>query len=634
MSNIMSLVKLQNKPSRNGYDLSRKVAMSAKMSELIPVDCIECIPGDSFKIRQQHFTRTLPVNSAAYTRIREYYDWFFVPTNLLWNKFNTFVTQMTDNNQKALSIKEDETLGSQHPYFTSGDIIDYLQAMNVSSDVNVDNGLQYAYRNNFFGYNRAMLTCKLLDYLGYGKYYKAVTTPRGGVVDTSPSEDDNYPDLPDYNVQMNPFPLLAYQKIYSDYYRNSQWEKAYAPAFNIDYMNGNYNTAGGDGMHIYLQDLDYSAENMMDLRYCNWNKDYFMGVLPNSQYGNEASVDLSSIVSPAVTTYSFYNSGNASKDVSTNSNGYLVAGTSPNWTINADNVRKLASGLGLTPERLSSAFTVLALRQAEAAQKWREITQSAQQDYKSQIEAHFGVNVSDAYSDRCKFIDGQVNTIDINEVVNQSLQGDNQASIKGKGVGTGDGYITFETKVHGYLMCVYHAVPVLDYQVTGYSKTNLKTMVTDYAIPEFDRTGMVKIPLIELSNQNIKSDTGGIIPDTHVNVSRATLGYAPQYYEYKTRFDEVKGAFAHGGLGAWVSPFSQNYLNEYFTSLIRTFGTDQFSIEYHFFKINPNILNPIFVGQIDPEYLSSSESYTDQLLINCSLDVKAVRNLDRNGLPY
>lgn len=183
-------------------------------------------------------------------------------------------------------------------------------------------------------------------------------------------------------------------------------------------------------------------------------------------------------------------------------------------------------------------------------------------------------------------------------------------------------------------MCVYHAVPVLDYQVTGYSKTNLKTMVTDYAIPEFDRTGMVKIPLIELSNQNIKSDTGGIIPDTHVNVSRATLGYAPQYYEYKTRFDEVKGAFAHGGLGAWVSPFSQNYLNEYFTSLIRTFGTDQFSIEYHFFKINPNILNPIFVGQIDPEYLSSSESYTDQLLINCSLDVKAVRNLDRNGLPY
>lgn len=153
----MSLVKLQNKPSRNGFDLSRKVAFSAKCSELLPVECIECIPGDSFKIKKQHFTRTLPVNTAAYTRIREYYDWFFVPTNLLWDKFNTFVTQMNDNAMTAAAITDNAKTGTQHPYFTTYDIINYLEKFRteLSDDYT---------RNNFFGYDRSLLSSKLLDY--------------------------------------------------------------------------------------------------------------------------------------------------------------------------------------------------------------------------------------------------------------------------------------------------------------------------------------------------------------------------------------------------------------------------------------------------------------------------------------
>ena len=130
MANIMSMVKLQNKPSRNAFDLSRKVAYSAKVAELLPVECIECLPGDKFKVRKQHFTRTLPVNTAAYTRIREYYDWFFVPTNLLWNKFNTFVTQMSDNNLKAQSIDSSSTTGN--PPICFSNIIFAASAMSIS----------------------------------------------------------------------------------------------------------------------------------------------------------------------------------------------------------------------------------------------------------------------------------------------------------------------------------------------------------------------------------------------------------------------------------------------------------------------------------------------------------------------
>ena len=607
MSNIMSMVKLQNKPSRNGFDLSRKVAFSSKVSELIPVECIECIPGDSFKIKKQHFTRTLPVNTAAFTRIREYYDWFFVPTNLLWDKFNTFVTQMTDNNQKAQSITDSAHVGNQHPYFTTTSVFNYLSRFRTDKS---------DYTRNFFGYDRPMLTSKLLDYLGYGSFY--------GVGSDSESPN-NYPS-PILNRMgsnvMNPFPLLAYQKIYQDYFRNSQWENAYAPACNINYMNS------ADNLELPIENIDYSAENMFDLRYCNWNKDYFMGVLPNSQYGDEASVDLGLLMQPTEATGIVIkgNVSNASavtdpyNSLSVKNSG---GGYETQWRLPVGSVKKLAAAMGLSEDSLSSGFSILALRQAEAAQKWREITQSVQQDYKSQIEAHFGVNVSDAYSDRCKFIDGQVSSIDINEVTNQTFDKNNsEASIKGKGVGSGEGYIEFDTKVHGYLMCIYHAMPILDYQITGIKRRNLKTVVTDYAIPEFDKTGMIKIPFVELTNE--RTDVGHIEEDL--------LGFAPQYYDYKMQYDEVKGAFAYGGLGAWVAPFKQEYLNQYLTSVQQAFGT--YNVEYHFFKINPNVMNPIFVDQLDPDIIASSELSSDQLLINCAFDIKSVRNLDRNGLPY
>ena len=114
----MSLKKLRNKPSRNGFDLSRKNIFSAKVGELLPIMCVECIPGDKFKINLKNFTRTMPINTAAYTRIREYFDFFFVPTELMWHKYNTWVSQMTDNNQHATSITANTQLTDRHPYLS------------------------------------------------------------------------------------------------------------------------------------------------------------------------------------------------------------------------------------------------------------------------------------------------------------------------------------------------------------------------------------------------------------------------------------------------------------------------------------------------------------------------------------
>lgn len=588
MSNIMDMVKTRIKTSRNGFDLSKKNAFTAKVGELLPVYCKEVMAGDMFEINVQAFTRTMPVSTAAYTRVREYYDFYFVPTSLLWNRYLTFLTSMGHNNQQADGIKTNTVIGDQHPYFTVRQVLQYLDRMDGET--------------NYFGYSRADLSRKLLDYLNYGDYHKA---------------DIDFPSR--VNAALNPFPLLAYQKIYMDYFRNSNWEDNYAPACNINYVRGN-----GDlnlpisELYTFGSGIDGDVPyNMFDLRYCNWNKDYFMGLLPNSQFGDVATVDFNNVNITNASPIELYGKPSV-EQISTTSSGALSADGQYGWTLSRDSIVNIAKAIGVTPENLSSRITVLSLRLAEYKQRYKEVVQSNYQDVKHQLNAQFGVDVSNAYSERCQYLGGNVSTLDINEVVNQNLSEENTADIRGKGVGVHEGYIKAKFDVPGYIMCIYHAVPLLDYAITGIARQNLKTMRMDYAQPAFDKVGMVSVPLIELSNSKFI----GIDFDEN-----PLLGYAPRYIDYKTDIDEVHGGFKNGELDAWVAPVSDEYITQYLQSL-PTYLTGSSPLTYPFFKVNPAFLNPIFVQDAD------STLVTDQLLINCAFDVKAVRNLDVNGLPY
>lgn len=568
MANVMSMKTVRNNPSRSGFDLSRRRAFTAKAGQCEVLFCEELLPGDYTRtIETQWLTRTQPLNTAAYTRMREYIDWYFVPNRLLWNNFNAWRYKLETGVQHALTPTGQVYLSDEHPTFTSGGIIDYLKRVNSSN-----------YATNMFGYNRAKLTCKLLHMLGYGDYYDF--------------ESDS-PNLKVNNVKLSPWKLLAYQKVYADYIRDSQWEQAYSPSFNIDYMSRTEYQNSIPISQMGTTDIaGLDSETMFDMRYCNWPKDMFMGVLPNSQFGSPATIDLTRL----------YSSGNL-----TTSSERTVSFEAP--TAHTAVLKQTGTSNYFTPY-----FSVLALRQAEAAQKYAEVAQATALDPKAQADAHWNVNMSDALSDRCKWLGGITNNIDINEVVNNNITGDNGADIAGKGVGVGQGSVNISTDEDGVLIAIYRCVPLLEYAISGIRKANLKSKVTDYAIPEFDKTGMVQVPLIELTS---KPSTG---------VTSGFLGYAPQYYEYKTAIDDVCGAFYNGGLDqeAWVAPLSDDYLTEY----INNVGGGTLALTYPFFKVNPNVLNPIFAVN------ASDDVDTDQFRINSFVDFKPVRKLDYDGLPY
>jgi len=578
MANIMSLKSLRNKTSRNGFDLSFKKNFTAKAGELLPVMVKEVLPGDSFKINLRSFTRTQPINTAAFARIREYYDFYFVPYDLLWNKANTVLTQMYDNPQHSVSMNPTDNfvLSGTMPSITASGLAKYLVNVNGSGE-----------ELNYFGYNRALCSAKLMEYLGYGNFYRYAKGDQ--------FTWDVHPLL--NNLNFNIFGFLAYQKIYSDYYRDSQWERVSPSTFNVDYL---------DGSNMYLtnfyDNLSFAqAYNFFDLRYCNWQKDLFHGVLPHQQYGETSVASITPNVTGKLTLSNF-----------------STVGSSP----------AIASGTAtknLPAFNTVGDLSILVLRQAEFLQKWKEITQSGNKDYKDQLEKHWGVSVGDGFSELCTYLGGVSSSIDINEVVNTNITGSAAADIAGKGVGVANGEINFNSNGrYGLIMCIYHCFPLLDYTTDMLDPAFLKVNSTDYAIPEFDRVGMQSMPLVQLMNPlRSVADASGLV-----------LGYVPRYIDYKTSVDQSVGGFKRT-LNSWVISYGNESVKNQVTlpddappTLPSEPVPSVAPMNFTFFKVNPNCLNPIFAVE------ANSDMSTDQFLCSSFFDVKAVRNLDTDGLPY
>ena len=530
MAHFTGLKELQNRPHKSGHDISAKNCFTAKVGELLPVWTDFAIPNCTYRFNLEYFTRTRPVQTSAYTRIREYFDFFAVPCNLIWKSFDSAVIQMGEKAPiQSKDLLTNLTVKGDLPYCTLSDLNYSLKFASgnltaLGNKVSVPSGF-----GNIFGYNRGDVNHKLLSMLDYGNVVDKAATWIGTSSNrwwnrrAPMSDTSSYSQKYNVNLAVNLFFLASYQKIYQDFFRWSQWENADPTSYNFDWYRGSGNLFDSAGLISTIpSDSDYwKRDNLFSLRYANWNKDKFMGVLPNSQFGDLAVVDLGTISASGskipVGAFDGVNDTGKFKQFQTASES--VNGSSDKTTqiyprfpdstyVRADS--NLWAVLGESSD-LKLKFSVLALRQAEALQKWKEITQSVDANYRDQIKAHFGVSVPQSEAHIAKYIGGIARNLDISEVVNNFLpdpgQASSQAYIYGKGVGSGQGSMTFSTGSGYYiLMCIYHAVPLLDYSISGPDGQTLVTSVEDLPIPEFDNIGMESVPAVELMNSDLYSN--------------------------------------------------------------------------------------------------------------------------------
>lgn len=503
-----------------------------------------------------------------------------MPLRLISRALPQAFTQMTDYMTSAASSTDNSPALTSVPNVTQNSLNLYLLLANTQDQTNTrdDAGLPVVYG-----------ACKLLDMLGYGSVISSSNTAKAAITQKYLGVDNlgdaDNPLVYQTSQTVNMLPLLTYQKIYYDVFSNSQWEKHKAYAYNVDYWDGTGNIS--------------LVRAMIELRYANYPKDYFMGMLPSSQYGSVAFIQpldksLASNVILARAT-----DGTSNSSVRNASGGNTVQTTSANST---------------TSERLlrvNTDLSALSIRATEYLQRWKEVVQFSSKDYSDQMAAQFGIKAPEYMGNHCHYIGGWSSVININEVVNTNLDTDSsQASIAGKGISSNSGHtITYDCGAeHQVIMCVYHAVPMLDWNLTGQAPQLTVTAISDFPQPAFDQLGMQAVPALNLQNNPGRSVSG-------------SLGYNLRYWQWKSNIDTVHAGFRAGAAyQSWAAPLDG-------WQVLTSAG----AWSYQSMKVRPQQLNSIFVPQVDAANCSVA---FDQLLCNVNFQVYAVQNLDRNGLPY
>lgn len=631
-SNIMGLHGLKNKPSRNSFDLSHRNMFTAKVGELLPCFVQEVNPGDSVKVTSSYFTRTAPLQSNAFTRLRENVQFFFVPYSALWKYFDSQVLNMTKNanngdiSRIASSLTTNSKVTTQMPCVNYKTLHAYLLKF-INQKPLVINGSAF-----ISGCYRHAESAKLLQLLGYGNFPEqfAEFSVRNTNHPENNFKDTSYKNSPYLSI----FRLLAYHKICNDHYTYRQWQPYNASLCNVDYLTPNSSSLLNiDDALLDIPDSPAKADqlNLLDMRFSNLPLDYFTGVLPTSQFGSESVVNFN--IGTTSGTATIVGQTDYDKDtwvtrslgpvplnqsVITDEHNLKVP-TQPHAPIMHNHS---ISGTASIDTNLSGNLSIIALRNAIAVQKYKEIQLANDVDFQSQIEAHFGIKPNDK-DENSLFIGGSSSMININEQINQNLTSGNKADYGAAPQGNGSAGIKFTAKTYGVVIGIYRCVPVLDFAHNGIDRTLLKTDASDFVIPELDSIGMQQTYRCEVVAPHPYNE---LFPElTAVNNSvpdmAETYGYAPRYSEYKTSYDRYNGAFGNS-LKSWVTGINFDFLKDYYLYTWSAITAP------NMFLCRPDIVKNIFGIT---QYKTSDD---DQLYVGMVNMCYSTRNLSRYGLPY
>lgn len=585
--NVFNLNVARAHLERNAFDLSHNDVFSCAPGQLLPISCTEVLPNEHYEINPQIFLRTMPLNSAAFVRMRQHVEFFFVPMRVLCRQFSQFIV---GTNYPISVLSSLNKFDGQLPHADIKSISSALHKTSTS-DLMVDG----------MGCDITIQAIRLLDLLGYG-----ITNAERFVASNLPSN---------YSVSL--FRLAAYQKVYSDFYRNPYYESVDTASFNLD-DSFNDTIRGGAGAPTGTNKL----RALLRLRYRNWAKDYFTSVQPTFQGAPfvTRSVDMRSFILKGYNQDSEI--ANASLVPSTSTSSYkdgLKAGSvSTLSTLGGINDISQMNYLNLPVHNIRAAFALDKLLRLQE--------QSGNGSYGEQIRNRFGAaGVHDDW--KSVYLGGSSSPVSISEVVttantaSESEAGNGlTGDIYGKASSVNDGRIVFDTKEHGIILGIFSVIPEADYNSTGIDPHNLKLNFEQFFQPEFDRLGKQPLNTFQLS-----LSTPLDFPSSKKWEDKV-VGYQNRYMEYKVGIDKVHGEFCTGGsLSAWSAPRNTGLVLQGDVSV----GAGG-SLEYNVYslKVSPMILNSICSVTFDGAKLD-----TDPIIVDSHIGIKAIRPMSVSGEP-
>jgi len=478
---------------RNNFNLSHEKKLSCDMGYLIPVLCEECVPGDTFKISEEHLIRFAPMTFPAMHRFDCFIHYFQVPLRTIWEDYSQFVT----GGERGQYLMEKCPVLPRKKFATAAHI-------------------------------NLIQTGTLADYLGV-----------------------NFATLDKTSIQefeLSLLPFMAYQKIYDEYYRV---QDLILSEIDPDDIQEKYKTIapkpGWVDLDIFTRErklksvilapfADMTDFPLFKLRKRSWQRDYFTTGLPRPQKGPEVSFgsgivyldkdkvgDQHWILKNGL-SFPPSNTAVLSSPTLDSTIGDLHTG-GPDNKIAFDPNGTLKSGL----------TTITELRRAKALQVWLERNARGGTRLVEYLKHQFGVTSSDKSLQRPQYIGGSHTNIVISEVLQTSESGETPlGEMAGHGLSQ-DGNYCGECfcEEHGFIIGIMSIMPKPGY-MQGLRRIWQKFDPFDYFVHDFEHIGEQEIFNKELyfnptGNDAVKMDK--------------VFAYQSRFCEYKYIPDTVHGDF-------------------------------------------------------------------------------------------
>lgn len=549
---VLTRPNVSSSYSRNAFDRSENHKFSYDLGVLTPFFAQPFIAGSHVKLNRSIFQRTKAVNTAAFPTVDTHCEFFYVPLRLLWSHWGSFKTGINDYNTSyaynsvASSDPRPSVNMSETPHFNLNKV--YIE---INQEWNGVSG-QHTIITSPAQANDAS---RLLDMLGYG----LVDDVQGSYGTTSDS------------FYVNPFKLLAYQKVYFDHFRNTAYETNLPFYYNVDAWST------GD---VPLPDIEVAR--LLTLRRVNYRRDYFKSLYPALNYVASAPNGTSWSIPDSVVKGSNYHVQPTSSN-----GGQIVLGFPTNSTYSYANVQQIRTAFALDKLLRASSY--------------------APKHVKDQFEARYGVKNVESGNESVR-IGAFMNDIVFQEVTASATTSDSRlGEIGAKGVGyNGNGNdIEFTCKEDCIILGLCYSMPRSSYDSYHVRNWNMKYNLTDFFIPEYMNLGLQPLYRCEL----------WAAPTTALS-QNDILGYVPRYLEYKLGIDSNHGNFV---IDQPLSDFT-NHTN----SLV---GTSSSGVSSDYFKVQSTDLDSVFVQATDSSYLT--DTFITYLNVKCICN----QNMSVHGQP-
>lgn len=87
---------------RSKHNLSHARLLTGDMGQLLPIGCVEVLPGDTFQHATSLLVRASPLQTPPMHPVKMRVHHFFVPTRILWENFEDFITGGPDGNDNSI----------------------------------------------------------------------------------------------------------------------------------------------------------------------------------------------------------------------------------------------------------------------------------------------------------------------------------------------------------------------------------------------------------------------------------------------------------------------------------------------------------------------------------------------------